>query len=255
MSIAFLYSLTNSRNTICRRYLKSIPAEPRIAWYPSAGKDFRALMFLSAKYQLHNPAKGHEPIPPDIFIYTDYYPWSSSTFLDSLTIFQDSRTTVKVIEFDILPNIDLPLHREIVSFPEVSIATNRVIFMQVEVSSDLFGIIRYPVFYVFSENEAFCAEKLIANEVKLSHIINVRYGAGFGGSRVSAAWLVHNLECLGCEVFISDGHHTSCQGKSDIFRIYPQLQKQFDEKRLLRIRKINGASWSNHGDVSWYLVS
>lgn len=75
MSRQLLYSLNGEKNGQFKRFLDSFVGVPRIAWYPSGGEDFRALLHLHPAYSQINRAKGEEPAPPDIFLYTDYFPW------------------------------------------------------------------------------------------------------------------------------------------------------------------------------------
>jgi hypothetical protein len=129
MSLELLNALKGQTKGAFHRYLESLHGEPRIAWYPSAGDDFRDLLYLSTAYSKWNPVE-HEPSPPDFFLHTDYFPWKSSTFCDSYNIHKDERTKVSIRDREIeeLPRCDLPLDPGIVD-SDGSIATGRVIFM------------------------------------------------------------------------------------------------------------------------------
>ncbi|MFM7758156.1 MAG: hypothetical protein ACKO6J_04405, partial [Crocinitomicaceae bacterium] len=70
-----------NRRGLFKQFLASFSGNPRIAWYPSAGEDFRALMYLNDAFSLREPCKGIEPAAPDLFLYTDYFPWTFSQFL------------------------------------------------------------------------------------------------------------------------------------------------------------------------------
>lgn len=94
MSRQLLSALNGDRTGELNKFLDTFEGEPRIAWYPSAGEDFRALMYLHPNFSKSNEAKGEEPSPPDIFLYTDYFPWRNSAFLDTRTIYADSRTVI-----------------------------------------------------------------------------------------------------------------------------------------------------------------
>lgn len=155
-------------------------------------------------------------------------------------------------EVEQLPPLNLPLHPDIVHFPEGSKATGRSLFLSIRIESRRLGIIKFPVLYCFAENEAFYGLKLIPNKARLSHIIHVRYGGGYGGGGNSAgAWILNVLEQLNCEVFITDNHHYWQSGDDYALQLYPDIPHescQLPEP----IRKIASHTWSGHGDVTWH---
>ncbi len=254
MSKKLLLDLNSGRNGLFKSFIDGLRNEPRICWYPSAGEDFRALMYLSEKYILElNPSSEEEPLPPDIFVFTDYYPWSPSTFLDNRTIYADSRTSVYIKDLEELPKTNLKLHKELVDFPEGSIVTGRTIFMNIVIDSNRLEKITYPVLYCFAENEEFYLKKIQANKGIITHVVHVRYGGGLGGGgRASGAWIVNALEKIGCEIFITDRHHHFQDG--DYFAMdYCSLPKNVN-LNMREIRKIYSEKWSSHGDVVFYKV-
>jgi len=254
MSRQLLESLNGNHQGLFRDYLDSLESEPRIAWYPSAGEDFRSLLYLSKQYSDRNPSKDVEPQAPNLFLFTDYFPWETSTFLDNRTIYDDDNTSIRVTAIEELPRISLPLHEEIVDFPEGGSALNRVVFMYVHVTSHLLGEFDAPVLYVFSENEAFYCNAMVPHNARLSHIVRIRYGGGLGGGKASGAWIDNTLGQLGCEVFIKDEDATWQPGDDHLKSICPELPTSSDAS-LTRIRQIPGHLWSGyHDNVSWYLV-
>jgi hypothetical protein len=257
MSKQLLYNLNGNKTGNFRRYLDNFNGEPRIAWYLSAGTDFRPLLYLSRQFkEISKPITGDDPAPPDIFLFTDYFPWKESDFLDTPTIQIDGRTEVFVTSMEELPPLNIPLDAEIVAFPEGSIATGRIIFMEVTVNSSVLGKISYPVLYAFAENESFCAEKIFAHDGKISHVIHVRYGGGCGGGGfASGIWINNVLKRLQCEVLITDGHYHMQAGDECAQKKYPVLAPHGDPPEFVTIRVVNSNAWSNNGDVSWNLIS
>ena len=185
MTRQFLYELNGNKNGEFKKFLDNFEGEPRIAWYPSAGEDFRSLLFLHPSYSKINPSIEIEPPAPDLFLFTDYFPWNNSRFLDSRFIYSDDRTMVIVESMEELPVLNLPLHKEIVGFPK-GLATDRIVFLKIKIDSVKLGIIYYPVLYAFAENEAFFCDKLMPCNATISHIIHVRYGGGCGGGGYSS---------------------------------------------------------------------
>ena len=153
-----------------------------------------------------------------------------------------------------LPVLNLPLHNKIVGFPKGN-ATDRILFLKIKVECVRLGTIRFPVLYAFAENEAFYCNKLIPGNASISHMIHVRYGGGCGGGGyASGAWLLNILEKLQCELFITDGHHHWQSGDDKALEICSDIPDKSSIK-LTPIKNLSGISWSDHGDVTWNLVS
>jgi len=255
MTRQLLNDLNGNKTGHLKQFLDTFKGEPRIAWYPSAQVDFRGLLYLHPSYSKLNPADGQEPSSPDLFLFTDYYPWQSSTFLDNTTIFSDDHTKVFVEKFEELPRLDLPIHDEIVDFPQGGTATGRAVFLKIRIESDILGSITYPVLYAFVENESFYCKKLIPNNTTITHIIHVRYGGGLGGGgKASGGWLLNVLKKLNCELFITDGHHGWQPGDNEALKLCPSIPRT-NSSQLKPIRTIDGKLWSDHGDVSWNLIT
>jgi hypothetical protein len=252
MSTEFLKSLNGRNRGALRDWIDRLDHEPRIAWYPSAGEDFLDLMYLHPGFRERSPAVQTVPPAPDIFLHSDYFPWQSSRFLDSRWLYRDHRTSVLVTAIEELPRLDLPLDPDIVHFPEGSSATGRVLFLQLEVSSDKLGCFSAPLIYAFVENAALCAARMLPYQARVSHVVHVRSGGGLGGGGyTNGAWLLQVLERLQCELFISDGHLQHRSGDDRVLELFPNLAGP--QVGLLEpIRTLPGASWSDHGDVSWH---
>lgn len=254
MSNQLLWNLNGSNKGALCKWLNDFQGEPRIAWYPSAGKDFKDLLHLHPGFSEQMPAKD-DPACPDLFLHSDYFPDQESTFLDSPIIYCDDQTSISVNTIEELPRCDLPLDDKIVESPKDSAATGRVLFLKVEVKSKVLGSFTAPVIYAFVENSAFCAQRILPNKGKFSHIIHVRYGGGCGGGGKSTGiWLLNVLRRLGCECFVTDGHFNKQPGDEQIYALYPDLSGAEDTNQLNPIRVLPCESWSGHGDVSWNIV-
>lgn len=233
-------------------YLEEINNDPSIAWYPSAGDDFRPLLYLSKNYAEYSKDRHQKECFPDIFLFTDYMPSPPEGFLDNETIFYDGHTKLTRSEIEFLPHLDLPLDNEIVESANPSLLYGRVYFFTVHISSDSLGEFEYPVIYAFVENESFCSKVLLPNKVKISHIIHVRYGGGCGGGgKATGIWMLNVLRRLKCQVFVTDGRYDCQDGDRAAYRLYPNL----NGKPLFQIiRMVDSDDWSSHGDIGWYLI-
>ena len=110
MPLKLLNELNGNRRGAFRKYLNSLEHEPRIAWYPSAGHDFRDLLYLNPEYCRLNPVK-MEPILSDFFLHTDYYSWGSSIFTrNNELIYHDDRTSVMADHMEELPRLNIPVN-------------------------------------------------------------------------------------------------------------------------------------------------
>ena len=254
MSDTLLLQLNGISRKNFSKWLDSRVTTPRIAWYPSAGQDFRDLLFLSSQYReaFPLPEGAAEPAAPDLFLHTDYFPWTTSRFLDSRCLHDDGRTSIYISNIEELQRCDLGLDPEIVDFPEGSVATGRVVFLELDVHSRFLGRFTARVLYVFACNEAFCARYLLPSDAAISHIVHVRYGGGCGGGgSASGLWLKNVVRRLHCEYFIHDNHFYPQSGDQRAYKLFPSLQGDEDVGPYQVLRRIPSRQWSEHGDIVW----
>jgi hypothetical protein len=272
MSRQLLQNLNGNKTGQLKKFLDDFKGEPRIAWYPSAGDDFRPLLYLHPKFSELNPASRQEPQPPDIFLFTDYYPWQTSNFLDSKKIYSTNKTTVLIEHIEELPRLNLlPLHKELVQIPEGSSATDKAVFLKITIESDRLGSISYPVVYAFAENETFYCKKIIPHNAIIPHIIHIRYGGGCGGGGwAKGAWLLNVFKKLHTELFITDGRLSWQTGDEFALKFCSSIPRENDA-RFIQIREqrngwatLSSGEGNYHrptmdilvkdGHVNWYLV-
>lgn len=252
MSKQLLHSLNGNNNGLFHRWLNDFKGAPRIAWYPSAGTDFLDLLYICPEYSKVHKALQPEPLPPDIFLHTDYFPYQDLSFLDSQVIYQDHHTSVSVKSIEELPRCDLSLDAQIVNFPEGSDATGRVLFLTVEIESNGLGKFTRPVLYAFVENAAFCAECILPLSGRISHVVHVRFGGGCGGGGQSTGiWLLNVLDKLHTEVLITDDHYGLQNGDQRVYDLYPELSGPEAASAMQDIRVLPGEKWSDYGDITW----
>ena len=248
MSRQFLQSLNGNNRGHLYDFLEHSQGEPRIAWYPSAGSDFRALMYLDASYAAYAPAVGPEPSPPDIFLFTDYDSSRVEKLVASTIIYEDEFTSVRIDHAEELPQLNLTYSEEIIRVWRKP-PSNRVFFLTVTVTSTILGTLVRPVIYAITENQTFFCETMHPNSVRLSHMINVRNV----GSGSSGKWMLNVLRQVGCEVFIADGH-LGLYSRSRTTFPYCHAVPAESDAHLHPIRMIPGVRWSDHGDVTWNLL-
>jgi hypothetical protein len=255
MSIKLLQKLAGSQIGLFSGFINQFSQCPRIAWYPSAGRDFRPLLYLNDRITSLIPG---EPVRPDLFLFTDYFPKRESDFLQPGIIYSDRYTTVRIRNVEKLPIITIPLHHEIVYNIEGSTFNGTFIFMDLSIDSigndGIVTTVNYPVLYGFVENESFYMEYLKKYDAQISHLIRVRYGGGLGGGgHASGQWLRYALCQLQCEIFINDGDYRFQIGDKYIMKKCPELNLK-NPVQLSLLRTTPGHLWSNHGDVLWEKV-
>jgi len=253
MSIELLRFLNGNCKGNFSKYLEELDREPNIAWYPSAGSDFLALMYLSQKYSEKGFLSYNLELFPEIFLFTDYYPWSDLEFLDSPVLFEDHRVLIKLKSVEELPRLELPVDPEIAYLPKGGVATGRVLFLEVTVESEILGKLVFPVVYACVMNEPFCSKVLLAQNSKIAQIIHIRYGGGVGGGGLaSGVWILNVLKRLKCEVFITSAHYPLQYGDKAAYRLYPNLTGE--PPLMEQISRLPGLCWSNQGTVLWNAV-
>lgn len=60
MSKELLSNLNGNKSGHLKRFIDEFDGDPRIAWYPSAGTDFRALLYQHPSYSQLHPASQNE---------------------------------------------------------------------------------------------------------------------------------------------------------------------------------------------------
>ncbi len=223
------------------------------AWYPSAGDDFRPLLYLSPRYM--ETLGSSAPAPVEHYLFSDYWPLDKHPkFLTTGVIFSDRRTCIEVTRVDEMRPMRLPVHPDLVNFPNHHHLTNRVFNLEVQILSDDQAR-SARVTYAFVENTAM-ANDLIRKRVNITHMINVCYGSSFGGSSIGADWLLHAAAALNTTTFIADRDlpsliPTYCNHESKrVLELYPSIPREV----LLDLDEIHSCRWGNHF-THWYQIT
>lgn len=254
-SLKLLQLLNGGEKGRLAEWLSSRHNEPRIAWYPSAGEDFRWLLYLHKDYRKVHPSLDEEPVPPDIFIHTDYFPWNDSNFLDRPLHYSDQHTSITIAHIEELPRLDLPVHDDLVDSPPGS-ATNRVMYLEIAINSQRLGRYTQPLIYAFAENSAFCSEYLVRPKATVSHIMQVRYGNSLGGGLSSPGWIRHQFGILNTEVGITDGGIGGDDSTNNlVFEHFPNLRNPESPPATWRpLRTTEYGTPPFITQLQWYLV-
>lgn len=138
--------------------------------------------------------------------------WKQTLRKDDI-LFEDYATTFRVIDVRRFKLCDIEPLRELITFDEVPPYYGQCYCMTVEVDlhhNKKLGSWKTDVIYVSAENTAFAKKILLQNHINLSHIVLMRYGGGFGGSKGSyGKWLFGLAGPLNVQYYITDKRNAS----------------------------------------------
>ena len=234
-----------------------------ICWYPSAGRDLRALLFLSDwYYEKHRIPVDEGQMLPDLFVLTDisglndlFYPWENTPFAGKhISInyctpgacilhasYLGRYTTITVSKIEELENHGFTFNSEIF-FGEKSTTYDTSYFLEVEVESRKYGVInKYTanVLYIAVQNEFFIKEFLVPNKTTVEYQVLVRYGRDpkIPRSEELPPKIIRSYRERRTNYLISNEEYVS---------------DAFPEGFVEPIYTIDGSQWSGYGPVSWY---
>lgn len=250
----FLYQLNGKQEGAFKKFLDEHGGQPRVCWYPSCGTDFRAPMFLSETYSNLSGLSKYEDYPklPDLFLYTDNHAFHDFKYDQSYSIIhQDKRTSVTIVHTERLPDLTYEYDEKsiYVDKPDRKPYTHQVYFMQVQIESNRLGTILANVLYCFCINEDFYSNVIFPNKAQISHLIRIRWGSGFGGSRGSGNWVRNLFNVVGAELFIDDRSKTYRSVNGYFLDENRELTNNDYKIDLRTIHIVPSIKWSWHGDV------
>lgn len=237
MSIELLKSLNGDRNGLLKSFIDKYEnvREPRLAWYPSAAPDFRALLYVTKKYSIFNPARWKESALPELFIFTDYGISGDISFLENNLVYEDKRTNMTILNYEI--------------WPVLNGVTDKLAFLDVRVESMRFGVYEIPIIYAFPENLSFLAELLLSKNGILSHVIHIRNrGGSENGGIARSAWILYNYLRNKNKVNITGNNQSEVSSCKAADMIKPKLVLG-ELKYKIESSKIVSKLWSYNGII------
>lgn len=244
--------------------LNVIKKHETICWYPSAGFDFRSILYLSDEYNKRENVKLEGKVP-SLFILSDYSAFSTIIRKISLeeekNLFEDDRTKITVTESEEIAPLDTKIETHLAELDWIDQEFfNSVYRFKVKVSSLMKkGEPRKEwqteLVYVSAENTAFLRDFLLENKAKVDYIIRVRYGTGFGGAKgVQGDYLTLYLKELGTKYFVANEVRDAVYDYNYVNRYGIVLPRRGELPKLEPVHTIDGTAWSDCGRVSWYAV-
>lgn len=241
-----------------------------VCWYPSAGSDFRALLFLSDWYYKKFDVPTDEgQVLPDLFVMTDYLGLGSFYAEESFwgdayeqigngycepgscllhVAYENTSTDIVVTRYEKLRNMSLPYDYRLDCREEPE-AYNSAFLIEVEVVSRAYDEIhRYEtsVLYAAAENRMFADRIVSRYGLKMEYLVIMNYGAGCGGgNKIGFEWMFDEYKDLGIRYVVSNHGVRSCLAEYGTAGDYPELRA---------IYWVDGVKWTRGNTVVWYRV-
>ena len=254
-----------------RTVLEALKEFSHICWYPSAGVDFKPLLFISDWYYKKNNVPMDEgQVLPDLFIFTDYagfhvHDMELSCFGDAYeqiqnghcepgscfihVSYKNSSTEIIVKSFEKLRDLQFPFDTELASC-EKGYDYNSAFLMKVEVVSRINekdNTYETSIMYVAALNELFAERVFIPNRIKTEYLIIIRYGTGFGGGNGKGfTWILRDCQKLGIKYLVTSHCVRGEISETESDKPYPQLTD---------IYGIDGKQWTKDVPVVWYKLT
>ena len=268
-----LYGKTDRAKWCLYQLVKSLGKEPNMLWYPSAGDDYRDILEFSQQRAALYGMDAH----PALHIHTDYMPSWLQTYkvlhkadfkpeigqsnideniqIQRGIVYEDDRTIVRIKESNELffrrsANIQYSVKPQYADFAEEAPTSPKAYLLDVEVGSVSLGIFRKPVLYFFFENINFLEEVLLKQRWRISHLLKVREGCGFGGNRKSISLSYALLSELQTRYLMVDtGVHIDMLLVDTIAKRFSLTPKAVGLERVGKI-----SLWSNYSHVNIFRV-
>lgn len=256
---------------------KIIHDHNRICWYPSAGGDFRELLFLSEQYNNWKNVPIDNGEQPDLFVLTDCRPDNTNFGYDSGKIDIERINGDKYWQIERLfmaydwgtkitvnGKVRLVEHLGLDTDPdlyngEMSDNQGNAFYMSVHIKSNKLGEWDADVLYILAENTTFAFNYLLKNNIQIDYIVNVRYGENFGESALAGDWLIRMLEPLNVKYYLANKVtpqkcHTVPEILKEKFPEYITFLRDGYTIDLEEIYHVDQILWSGQGDIYWHKV-
>ena len=266
-----------------------LKSKKSICWYPSAGGDFRPLLYLSRPFYdiysnnncfIKSYPKKYRVIP-DLFIFSDYAPkffpgyymmgediyerkcisgidYINNKWKNIKILYKDVNTSIEVNDICKYPNIITGFNKEIVAFDK-SPNYGSAFHINVTINSKWCGTNNCwdaEILYIIGENAIVARDIFMRDDISIRTIIQIRYGEGVGGSMLAGNWIKRIFGGLKTDLWIANDIYIKDNSDSDV----SENRKFFsdflleDVPRLKQIYEIDGKRWSNYGSVYWNVI-
>ena len=195
--------------------------DTQILWYPSAGNDYRDVIEYYRERVSYDKAQ-----KPTLFIHSDYH--CNGVKLNVGEVIEESiygkyAPTYNIVienifELELIPDYHFNINREYIVFNsgrqrgKIYLLDIRIIILETGCE------IKSQIIYFLFENLNFLEEVLLKNKIKVSHIVKVRDGSGYGGGRINHAILRAFFDSLDTMYFITDNQNYAGELEQNILK-------------------------------------
>ena len=194
--------------------LDSIDGDECVLWYPSAGNDYRDILEMNVRRRtLH----GIETTA-NIFCHTDYR--RPPNIAAGTMLRDDGRTRIELLES----------HKLFIRTEFAGNSEPEVYLMRIEIDSESLGATEHWVFRFVMENNDFLEHILLRGKVRVSHLVKVREGLGFGGGNGRSIAVAYGfLGQLGVKYVIADTQARYCdKAHQRLLGLFPEPNPDFN---------------------------
>jgi len=213
--------------TLWNEFVERFSATPgHVCYYPSAGSDFRPLVYqqitgmeesgLIGKNRTSLDTSDAPEVPgteyaaPNLWILSDFCAVDPPNWLASGVQHRDAKVEVKTLAItEIHANarhFNMQVNEAYISLP-TSNATGRAFFLRLSVRNAVIGEVEVDALYFCYENINLIHQFFLRHQVPISHLVWVRDGAGFGGGRLRHDFLIPLLPLLQTRWLFTSEHY------------------------------------------------
>jgi hypothetical protein len=260
-----LKSCFSSSSNLWKSFTNEI-GELNTLYYPSAAVDMRPFVF-SKKENLNYiglDLTKNNYIEPNLFIFSDYFPYPTSRFFDSAYLHWDDYTEIYIEEYcELFPtdNYNYNFNKKHVHF-HPSQATGKAIFFQVKITSHkVKESYRKHGIYFFYENVNLIEQLFLINKMPFSHLVWKRDGSGLGGGSVKLNFIYNIAVKCGTKYFFLWDHYLnedqSIKTKEEyrIENLPEELRNYLTDEFQLSLHKKLKIRWEKYDRMNLYFAN
>jgi hypothetical protein len=195
-------------------FIQRFSATPgHVCYYPSAGSDFRPLVYqqvdaLNALAEHDDLSRNKDAPPsispnyvtPNLWLFSDYCGVYVPKWMQAGVQRDDGRTRIRTLAmtelYPIARMVNFRLNSQYVHFPGSEV-TGRAFYLRLEIESNLMPPFQADVIYCCYENVNLIHQLLLRHQLRVSHLVWVCDGSGFGGGPLRHDFLLQMLPLLG----------------------------------------------------------
>ena len=235
---------------------------PRILYYPSAGTDFRPLLYANDHFV--KSAADYDPESrfqqPNLFVFSDYYPWHDVDFWQNIILYDQPEGLIEVLDrCEIKPEpreYQLYLNPDYIDL-DPSVMTGKAYLLKVNVHlRDLGYSYETNVLYFFYENVNLIHELFVRHHLNIHALVWQRDGYSLcGGGRLQHNFMLPlSIKLRARWFFIWDAYLDKDQETIDLDNFpvepYPTEIGRFNYK--YNLKKLTKFEWPNLDKLSLY---